>query len=86
MVRDLKWGENRKFVYAELMLGSERWWDVFVGWPIDTTCPQGRPSDILSAEGFTAQCKSALGEIRTVQRKAQLVLGFRIEIGFNNAP
>jgi hypothetical protein len=40
--------KNVSFGYAQLMVGSERRWDAFVGWPIETTCAHGWPSDFPS--------------------------------------
>jgi hypothetical protein len=58
------------------MVGSERRWDAFVGWPIDTTCAQGRPSDFASPASFTSQCVLVSGKMWAVQQKAEFVLRY----------
>jgi hypothetical protein len=61
------------FGYAQLMVGKEQYWDAFIGWPINTTCAQGRPSDFLSPASFTSQCESVPGEVWIVQQNVEFV-------------
>jgi hypothetical protein len=58
------------------MIGSERCWNTFVGWPFDKTFTQGRRSDIPSTVSFASQCESVSGEMCTVQQKAQFDLRY----------
>jgi hypothetical protein len=75
MIQVSKWGRKKgvSFGYAQLMVGNERYWDAFLGWPINTTCAQGRPSGFPSPASFTSQCESVPGEVWTVQQNAEFV-------------
>jgi hypothetical protein len=58
------------------MMCSQRRWDTFIGWPIDKTCAQGRPSDFPRPTTFTSQCESVSGEMSTLRQKTEFVLWY----------